>query len=204
MSPDPVGFGRFGLQPGGYASAAGRSSSVRGASAMSTPPGLEGLDFAAMVREAQRGKIRTDLPVTIAPGANVELRPDQLEKLAEAADMAQAKGVQVAAVLLDDVSVVLDVGSRRVISTLDAKDRDDLPVRTGVDGVIDLRSEHIRAGRLPIIENADSKSSDDDKKDDKKNSSTGDGASQTEQIPRSPFVDQSDRLWRMLASGARV
>ena len=57
--------------------------------------GISTVSFDDLLAKARSGELRSDVPVTIAPGSGVELTDEQLSKVALAADRAQAQGVAV-------------------------------------------------------------------------------------------------------------
>ncbi|GIW73670.1 MAG: hypothetical protein KatS3mg103_0192 [Phycisphaerales bacterium] len=72
--------------------------------------GTEAFDQA--LRQAELGALRSGKVVVSGPDLGVDLTGEQLERLAQAADLAEAKGAQTAAVLIDGMVVRLDVASR--------------------------------------------------------------------------------------------
>ena len=109
------------------------------------PSALEGEGFSELLKRAQRGEFGTGLPVKIAPNAGVELSDEQLTHLAVVADAAEASGATRALVMIDDLSLCMDVGSRTILGPADLTDG---KVLTGIDGVIRLTAPP--AGPLPI------------------------------------------------------
>lgn len=92
-----------------------------------------GPDFGAMLDQARRGELRTGVPVAIEPGLELSLSDDQRSALAVAADKAEAAGASHALVLLDDLTLVLDVTARQVVDTADLATQN---VLGGIDAVV--------------------------------------------------------------------
>ncbi|MBL8761216.1 MAG: hypothetical protein JNL50_07930 [Phycisphaerae bacterium] len=103
------------------------------AAAGPTGAGVESLDFEAMLRKVRSEGFQSGLGVSIAPGADLELTNDQMQRLAAAADVAQAHGASRALVTIDGMSLLLDVGVRTITGKVDI--RPGVPV-TGVDAVL--------------------------------------------------------------------
>ena len=78
----------------GGAAGAGASSRVGSAG------GVGGPAFADLLNKARAGEFSTGLPVREAPGAGLNLSPEQLERLATVTDAAKAAGANVMAVLM--------------------------------------------------------------------------------------------------------
>lgn len=102
------------------------------AAAGPTGAGVESLDFEAMLRKVRSEGFQSGLGVSIAPGADLELTNDQMQRLA-AADVAQAHGASRALVTIDGMNLLLDVGVRTITGKVDI--RPGVPV-TGVDAVL--------------------------------------------------------------------
>lgn len=94
---------------------------------------LEHAAFADLLAEARAGDVSSSLPVSIAPGAGIELTPEQLDRVAAAADRAEASGATRALVLIDGMSLRLDVGVRTITG---AADLTTSGVLTGIDAVL--------------------------------------------------------------------
>lgn len=109
--------------------------SGRGAlpSAGSSKAGLETLDFQAMLDRVKAEGFQSGLGVTVAPEAGVQLSDDQLQRIAAAADVAQAHGANRALVTIDGMNLLLDVGVRAITGKIDIQP--GVPV-TGVDAVM--------------------------------------------------------------------
>jgi len=79
-------------------------------------PGLADAGFGDLLTMVASGRLRSDRAITVAPGAALDppLAERQLERLAAAADEAEAAGARRAVMLIDGRGVVLQVGDRRV------------------------------------------------------------------------------------------
>lgn len=106
--------------------------------------GIESVPFADLLATARSGTVSSGLPVSIAPGAGIELTEDQLMRLGAAADRAEAAGATRALVLIDGMSLRLDVGVRSITGTADMGASG---VLTGIDAV--LRAPPSGAGADP-------------------------------------------------------
>ncbi len=89
--------------------------------------------FARMLQDAQRGELRTGVPVAVAPGLELSLSPAQETALSAAADKAEGAGASHALVLLDDMALVLDVTGRQIV---DAPDLATAAFLDGIDAVV--------------------------------------------------------------------
>lgn len=132
MTIDPINLLRS-LSTG---SASQAQSKAMGASG---PDAGGEINFAELLRQAQDGEISSKLPVTIDPDVEAGLSDEQLVKLSQAADRAEAAGVRTALVLVDGKRLVLDVHQRRVTGFAD--DSAGAGIVGGVDGVIDLSTQ---------------------------------------------------------------
>ncbi|MBN4052646.1 hypothetical protein JYU07_00015 [Roseiflexus sp. AH-315-K22] len=126
MSPLPLGL----IQMLGSAAASaltpGRGTAAGGASA-------EGVSFEEMLELAQAGEVSTGQGVSIGPGVDVELSPEQMARLAGAADRALAAGATDVVVMLDGMALRLDVQSREVTGRVNLDEHREL---LDVDGII--------------------------------------------------------------------
>jgi hypothetical protein len=89
--------------------------------------------FAELLSKAQSGQVESGLSITVAPGSGLNLTAEQLARLSQAADRAQAQGLREALVLIDGMAVKLDVFSRTVTAKADLNAGG---VMSGVDGVV--------------------------------------------------------------------
>lgn len=86
--------------------------------------------FADHLNRAQSDPER--LPVKVGRGVEVELNAEQLARLAEAADRAEAEGVSSAVVMIDGLALELDVTMRTVRGVVD----ESAGIKTGIDAVV--------------------------------------------------------------------
>jgi hypothetical protein len=93
--------------------------------------------FASLLQQAREGTLRTGEDVTIDPESGVKLSADDLARITMAADKAEAAGVRTAMVLVGDQRLLLDVASRAILGPASIGSE----VTSGVDGVIDLRTQ---------------------------------------------------------------
>lgn len=89
--------------------------------------------FEELLAQARAGEFSSGLPVSIAPDASVKLNPDQLTRLVQAADQAEAEGANRAIVLMDGMALTLDVATRTVTGKADAS---ATRVLAGYDAVV--------------------------------------------------------------------
>lgn len=116
------------------------SLGVRGAGALAARPDAARIadsGFAELLAKAREGEISSGLPVTLAPGAEVELTESQLARVAKAADRAEAQGATRALLLIDGVALTLDVGVRQVTGSVDM----NTGMVTGIDAVLSAPPE---------------------------------------------------------------
>lgn len=105
---------------------------------------IEGVNFGSLLRRAEEGVLASGRAVR--PGANVEgaLSAEQLERLAPAADAAEAAGATRLAALIDGVLVQIDIPTREAVA---ATRLDEAPaptpggVMTDVDAVVIVPTE---------------------------------------------------------------
>ncbi len=104
--------------------------------------------FATMLEQARAGQVSSGVPVNVLPGAGVELTPSQLQRLALAADQAEAQGAARAVVAIDGMLLHLDVGVRSITGLIDAEKPG---VLAGVDAVVvaPMEQEDTPGGVLP-------------------------------------------------------
>ena len=86
--------------------------------AVATP--IERLSFENLLSLVSAGGVRSDRPVVVAGDVSLtaDLDSGQLDRLAVAADLAEASGVRRAVMLLDGRGLIVDVADRRVSSEL--------------------------------------------------------------------------------------
>ncbi|MFG0285422.1 MAG: hypothetical protein ACF8R7_13475 [Phycisphaerales bacterium JB039] len=121
MTPLPLGL--LSLLP-----AAARS--VHGPAPAHSPASA---DFADLLEQAQQAQFSSGRAVALGPGLDLRLTDEQLQRLATAADRAEAAGATTAAVLLDGHALVLDVGARTITAAVDPAGAEPI---VGVDAVI--------------------------------------------------------------------
>jgi hypothetical protein len=91
------------------------------------------LDFASLLQKARSGAVSSGKPVTVGAGSGVTLSEQQIKRLEQAADVAEASGATKALVLMDGMAIKLDVGVRTVLG---ASAMNDASVLTGFDAVV--------------------------------------------------------------------
>lgn len=116
----------------------GAQASPGVAPAVGTSTRAGGIDFASLLKQAQSGQLASGREVTIAKGAGVNLSDDQIKRISAAADLAEAQGATRALVMIDGMTLKLDVSMREVTGTADLKKS---TVLTGIDAVIDVPSK---------------------------------------------------------------
>lgn len=121
------------------------------------PPGIEraavagerGIpDFSELLERARAGGFSTGLPVRVAQGSGVSLSPAQLERVQQAADVAEAHGATRAVLLIDGQELMLDVMGREIIGRADlgggVSGRGGMV--TGIDAVIRVPAANEEGG----------------------------------------------------------
>lgn len=110
---------------------------------------IDGATFEQLLEQAKDGQISSELDVSIAADAGVELTGNQLARLAVAADEAQARGASRAIVLIDGMALSFDVQSRRVTGTVPI---DQAGVYQGFDTIINAgdQTADAKPGTLPL------------------------------------------------------
>lgn len=91
-----------------------------------------GEEFAGVLESARKGELDTGRVVVSGPGLGVDLTSDQLQRLAHAADVAEAQGARTAAVLIDGMVIRVDLASRTATASAPA----DAAVMPDVDVVV--------------------------------------------------------------------
>lgn len=102
------------------------------AGGLQSSQGSANFSFARLLDAAKAGAITSSRPVEAAPEAQGKLTPEQLSRIAVAADNAETAGMNSALVLIDGQAVKLDVLTRQVTDIVDPR----TVAVTGVDGVI--------------------------------------------------------------------
>ena len=137
MTNDPASLLRAlgsGIRPAGVDAPA----KVSGA-----PQLLEGQTFQQLLEQASTGQVSSDLPRRGSRHAGVDLTPSQLNRLAAAADRAEAAGASRALVMIDGMVLQMDVGLRTITGKADTS---TTRVLNGVDAVVTVAPE---IGDLP-------------------------------------------------------
>lgn len=103
--------------------------------------GAGGVDFASLLRRAESGDLESGRSLRIDDAAQVELTGNQLARLSQATDAAQAAGARKLFAMVDGVGVVIDVPSRTIKSVVPmegAQDGRALPanVLVGIDAFV--------------------------------------------------------------------
>jgi hypothetical protein len=91
--------------------------------------------FDQLLRSARSGSLSSGLPVKLAPGASVELSQEQLTRLAQAADLAESRGVSRGVFLIDGMALTMDVPVRTITGRVDAS---PTGVLDGIDAVVNV------------------------------------------------------------------
>jgi len=104
---------------------------------------IEGMDFPTLLVGAERGMIRTGRIVDIRAALEPELDSEQLENLADAADLARAAGVTSVVVTIDRRALLLDAPARQITGEipLDAPSKRPGDVLIGLDAIVVARSK---------------------------------------------------------------
>jgi len=95
------------------------ASGVRAVAPERASSGVEHEGFESLLSRAKAGTISSGERVTEARSAGVNLTPEQLDRLAVAADRAEAEGAQRALVLIDGKVLKMDVQSRTITGAAD-------------------------------------------------------------------------------------
>lgn len=95
-------------------------------------PEAQDAGFAKALEAAREGELESGRVVVSGRDLEVDLSSDQLQRLAHAADVAQAQGAKTAAVLIDGMVIRLDVESRTAVESVPA----DSALMTDVDVVL--------------------------------------------------------------------
>jgi hypothetical protein len=95
-----------------------RPAGAPGTGAAGRPP-LEAQSFDQLLSIVSTGSIQSGRPVTLDRHASIgALEPAQLDRLAHAADAAEASGSRQAVMLIDGRGLVVDIAARTVTSEL--------------------------------------------------------------------------------------
>lgn len=97
------------------------------------PSAVQGQSFADLLAGKASGKLLSGRGVNIRAEAGIELSPDQLARVGNAIDQAEAAGAQHALVMIDGMALKVDVGVRQVVEKVDTQKPS---VMSGVDTVV--------------------------------------------------------------------
>lgn len=128
--------------PAGLASLLGTAGPAMGA-ARAPAHDASALDFARLLEQARGAELDSGRPVTAAAELDLELSGEQLNRIAAAADRAEAAGAITAAVLIDGEALVMDVASRSITGRIDLAGGEPL---YGIDTVVSAPA----AGQAPL------------------------------------------------------
>jgi hypothetical protein len=109
------------------------STSARDAQPSATPADHASPAFASLLEQARAGEIASGREITIASSADLKLTPDQLQRLALAADRAEAQGATRAIVLMDGQAFRVDITMREITGAVDINSP---AVLTGIDALV--------------------------------------------------------------------
>jgi hypothetical protein len=87
---------------------------------MNQPAGVESADFASLLSDVHAGKMTSARPLSVATGAGVELSSDQMQRLAVAADAAEAAGANRLLAMIDGQGVTIDIDTRTITGGVEA------------------------------------------------------------------------------------
>ena len=99
---------------------------------------IDSMGFGALLERARGGGLASGKPVAIDPSLGVELSREQLDRLAAAADRAQASGARRAAVVIEGRVYELDVASRKITGEIRPAAGE---VMTGIDALVRIGGE---------------------------------------------------------------
>ncbi len=103
--------------------------------------------FDALLEQARAGEAGPGAPVRIAKGLDLKLSPEQLQRAAAAADVAEANGASRAMVLLDGVAYRLDVATRTIIGEVRGQAAASM---TDVDAVVSAPASVEELAQRPV------------------------------------------------------
>lgn len=109
-----------------------------GAAAQSPNAPIENAGFDRLLQAARSGQFKNAQPLELRPELKGTLSGDQLQRLAPAADAAEAAGATRLLAIIDDKRVVIDILTRTIESV---SDHEDGHILTGFDAVIRLAPE---------------------------------------------------------------
>lgn len=124
----------------------GSGLSALGGRSRSAKVSIDGSSFADLLEQAKAGQVQSGIPIRTADGVDLKLTPQQLDRLALAADRAEAQGAARALVMLDGTAIKLDVATRTITGTVDLSQS---LVLSGFDTVISAPPPASAPGALP-------------------------------------------------------
>lgn len=102
-------------------------------SGQSASSAVQGQSFADLLAGKASGKLLSGRGVSVRPETGIELSADQLARVGNAMDQAEAAGAQHALIMIDGMALKVDVGVRQVVEKVDMQKP---AVTSGVDTVI--------------------------------------------------------------------
>lgn len=103
--------------------------------------------FDDLLEQARTGQAGPGAPIRIAKGLDLSLSPDQLQRAAAAADVAEANGASRAMVLLDGTAYRLDVATRTIIGEVRGQAAASM---TDVDAVVAAPASVEELAKRPV------------------------------------------------------
>ena len=94
---------------------------------------VEGASFAELLDRVSGGGLRAGEPVLIDPAAGVDLSPEQLTRIGEAADRLESAGASRGVIMVDDLALGFDVLARTVTGRVDLASGEAV---AGIDAVV--------------------------------------------------------------------
>ncbi|MBL8875331.1 MAG: hypothetical protein JNM86_05985 [Phycisphaerae bacterium] len=114
------------------------------------PAAVQGQSFAELLAGKASGKLSSDRGVNIRAESGVQLNSDQMARVANAMDKAEAAGAQHALVMIDGMALKVDVGVRQVVEQIDMKQS---AVMSGIDTVIHA-GDQTASAQKPVMPGA--------------------------------------------------
>jgi hypothetical protein len=113
------------------------------------PAQVAGADFTSLLQQARTGGMSSGRAVTVSSASGVKLSLDQLQRVADAADRAEAQGATRALVLIDGMALRVDLTARQVTNAVDLSKPG---VTTGIDSIVSVPSvqQHSGAAVMPL------------------------------------------------------
>lgn len=119
-----------------------------GPAAPAQPASPESADFAELLRQVREGEIASGRPVKVPGDLGIELTKDQMQRLAEAADRAEAAGAESVVVMIDGHLLHLDVQSRQVLRSVELRQGE---VLSDIDAVVNASEPQETDGKSPPV-----------------------------------------------------